>query len=265
MMENMNYVICNKGRNLNIHYAVYTSEGDRKVNEDYLLVGSDSNGICFTLSDGLSMYDGGELASRAVCECVIGNMTQFSTHEYSEALLNIYSMAAERVNLMQNNYSEFNKLSATLNTLYISGNTAYLSHIGNARTYFLRNRKIVVKTNDHTQAAVLVKAGTILEDNIRSNRYRKIILKSLGQGYSDSDYEVIRPILVQPGDDFIICSDGLWELIEDETIEKTLPDTADPVKWISGMIKYIEDANIRNKDNISVIAIHIGEVHDDRE
>lgn len=259
MMENMNYAIYDSEKQLKIKYALYTSAGDRSENEDYMLIASDYNGMYFSLADGLSRYGGGKRAAQAACKSAIGDFASntINDFDYHNVFAKIYKNASEKIKQVQSDFSNFNKMYSTLNLLYINPTNAYLSHIGNTRTYLFRNGKKIVRTNDHSQEAALERAGIIPDDEKIRRRNRKIILKALGDDADGNNFELSEPIKVEAGDDFLICSDGLWEYIEDAEIEKALSNSSKPCVWLNNMLEYIGDKEIKNKDNLSAIAIHI--------
>lgn len=265
MTENTNYVICDDGKKLSFSYALYTSAGDRTLNEDYMLVGANRNSVIFALADGMSKYGGGEIAAKAACTSAISEFAACDDLGEVSAFARMYESAISKIKSEQQQLSPFNKIYSTLNLLYFYSNNAYLSHIGNTRTYFFRDNKIISKTNDHSQAAVMANAGIISEDEIRFKRGRKVLLKTLGAESGDMDYDINSPIRIKAGDAFLICSDGLWEQISDRDIEETLSISESPDKWIYNMVKSIENAEINNKDNLSAIAIRINGVQNDQE
>lgn len=223
----------------------------------------DSRAVYFALADGLSKYGGGENAARIACVGAIDMLTDSEQLDDSYIFSNIYKNLSAKIKSEQDLQSPFNKVSTTLNLVYFYSGKAYESHIGNSRTYCFKNKKIYSCTTDHSQAAEMVKAGIISENNLRSSKMRKVLLKSLGVDLFDNIQEITTPVLLEKGDDYLICTDGLWECITEENIEKALQNSENPHMWLSNMIKCICDADIKNKDNMSAIAIHINGVEND--
>lgn len=260
MTENLNYVICGRQGIIDLSYATFTSIGDKKENEDYLLVGEDNKTIVFSLADGLSKYGGGGKAAKTACLSAVSSLLMSDDLEDNTALANTYKSAAEEIIAEKHGISYLNEIYSTLNLLYLYNGKAYGSHIGNTRTYVFRDKKITQKTGDHTQAAILAKAGIISEDELNTNHNRHILLRALGTDDDKPAFESLCPVKIKAGDDFLLCSDGVWEHLSDESIERALYRSCNPEQWISNMLEDIERTNGGNKDNMSAIAIHVNGV-----
>lgn len=172
-------------------------------------------GCLFTIADGVGGYGGGDIASREAAAA-------FSQAYYAdraaperaikgalgEANLRVYDLAIEM---------KHPNLSTTLSGIAIVGSRFHLVHIGDSRVYRLRPRtEIELLTEDHSEAWQLVKMQILSPSRVRSHPRRHVLTRSLGSN------AIARPTArsgdVQPGDIFVQCTDGVWEVIEDEEI-----------------------------------------------
>jgi protein phosphatase len=204
------------------HAAISDQGPARKTHEDtvahYVPGESDilaQKGGMFVIADGVGGYGGGDIASREAARVFIE--TYYSENSLpdraikaalGEANLHVYDLAAK---LRHPN------LSTTLSGLAIVGSRYHLAHIGDSRVYRLRaHTAIELLTEDHSEAGELVKMQILSPDRVRSHPRRHILTRSLG---SDA---IARPMAksgaVQVGDYFVQCTDGVWELVEDEEI-----------------------------------------------
>ena len=97
---------------------------------------------------------------------------------------------------------------------------AYLAHVGDSRGYLIRGGEITQRTEDHSWVNEQIKAGLITPETAKHHRFRNIITRSLGfQEEVEIDTQVLR---AEPGDLYLLCSDGLSNLVEDDEIREML-------------------------------------------
>ena len=118
--------------------------------------------------------------------------------------------------------------------------------------------KIVKRTLDHSVPQMLALTGEIDESEIRHHKNRSIILKTLGIEWETPMYEIMKPIPLSKCDAFLLCSDGFWEMIEDEEMCSCLTGTWDPGNWLDRMLEKVhERGRGTNMDNYSAIAVRV--------
>jgi len=146
-------------------------------------------------------------------------------------------------------------MGTTLTALLVEEGRGYLVHAGDSRAYLLRDGEIRQLTEDHSWIAEQVKAGIMSEEEAQSSRYRHVITRSIGFEQDvdlDSD-----ELIVQAGDCFLLCSDGLSNYIEGDelgelmhrTFYRQLPDVL------------VDVANERGgDDNITAVVVYVANV-----
>jgi serine/threonine protein phosphatase PrpC len=103
-------------------------------------------------------------------------------------------------------------MGTTAVSILIDGKTSYIAHVGDSRAYLVRQDKVEQLTEDHSFVARQIKAGVLTAEEARSHRMRNVIYRSLGY---QEDVEVdVQVREVQPGDRFLLCSDGLSGHVE---------------------------------------------------
>lgn len=143
--------------------------------------------------------------------------------------------------------------TATLLALTLVGPFAYVSHAGDSRAYLFRAGELRPLTTDHTLAMMQLKRGEISREDYGKSPYRKTLTQSLGATVA------MRPDLaelrMQTGDRFLLCSDGLHRLVDDDAIASILgahPKDADAAE---ALVAAANDAG--GKDNITVICLTV--------
>lgn len=229
-----------------------TDRGGRKNNEDFLCHAQADKLWCFVLCDGLGGHAGGEVASeiaaRAACDAfkAAPRLSAKAAEEYLEKAADALIRArAERPELCD--------MSTTASLLLTDGNEAVWAHIGDSRIYYLQNGEISFVTDDHSVAFMEFESGKITYDQIRKSPNRNKLFRCMGGADGGADVsEVIEP---RCGDAFLICSDGFWEYVSEDCIEKTFKASASPKEWLREMLSVLHENETETNDNYSAFAV----------
>jgi protein phosphatase len=142
----------------------------------------------------------------------------------------------------------------TITMLAVYGDQAVISNVGDSRAYLLRNHEMVQITRDHSLVANLVTEGQIMPDEIYTHPQRNMIYRYLGQkgpAHVDIFHETL-----QPGDFFLLCSDGLWEMVKSSRrMMKFIETAVDPQAACQKLVEAANEAG--GEDNISVVVIQV--------
>ncbi len=244
----------------------------REKNEDSLLV-SDPLGL-FVVADGMGGHLGGEYASRLAVKTVEEAMGQlqndpeatipveipFDRSDPGEHLKYAIRLASHRIFEEAHTSHNLHGMGTTAVALLIRDGKGYIANVGDSRAYLVRGHEIVQLTSDHSLVAEQLRAGFITEEELKHHKFKNIITRSVG---FQSDVEIdllIRDL--DPGDRFVLCSDGLTNLVEDKDILKIV--SKNPAK--ESCQKLIELANKRGgDDNVTVIVCNIEETSNEQE
>ncbi|MBR5430695.1 MAG: serine/threonine-protein phosphatase, partial [Firmicutes bacterium] len=115
---------------------------------------------------------------------------------------------------------ELSGMGTTLTVIWEDGDRVLLGHVGDSRAYRLRGEQLTQVSQDHSLVAEMVRDGLLTQEEADRHPYRNIITRALG-----TDEEVEPDILEldkQPGDRFLICSDGLTEYVKDQQLLEIL-------------------------------------------
>lgn len=237
----------------------------RDHNEDSAFM--DAGKGFFVVADGMGGHAAGEVASAMAVETVRKTLEESSTE--IDAFKNAPSDAGRRgiVQLLQNavlaahqavfqrGQSESDKagMGTTLDVVLVAGPEAFVAHVGDSRTYLIRDHRSSQVTTDHTVAEVLVIEGKLTIEEAQHSPLRTILVNAIGVS-ADVGVEMAH-VSLKRGDRLLLCSDGLHDYFtnEQEIADKLSGD--DPGDALKDMV---ELAKLRGgHDNITGIAVDV--------
>jgi protein phosphatase len=149
--------------------------------------------------------------------------------------------------------ADYEGMGTTFVAATICDNVMYVANIGDSRLYVISN-EIIQITEDHSLVQAMVKTGELDKDEAKSHPNKNIITRALGTN------ETAQPdffeVELDEGDIVLLCSDGLTNMLNDETIEKIIRENADNLQAATEIL--VKQANENGgKDNITVIIVKV--------
>ena len=228
----------------------------RELNQDYYYISKETDEPkIYILADGMGGYKGGEIASKLATDSVrkyIENNFD-STPKEKEEILKLIGSAVEYANMVVYEKSkeipELEGMGTTIEICLIYNNKAYIGHIGDSRIYRIRKEVIRKLTKDHSYVQKLVEDKKITREEAKSHPKKNMLTRALGcTPYVEPD---LRARNFEKGDVFIICSDGLTNMVDEKRIYELVKN--DITTATDNLIKEANDAG--GYDNITVIII----------
>jgi len=145
-------------------------------------------------------------------------------------------------------------LGSTVTVVLAQNDQAYIANIGDSRTYLLRDKQLAPVTRDHSLVARLVESKQIEPEDVYTHPQRNLIYRSLGAGHKNIEVDIFHETL-HAGDTLLLCSDGLWEMVRHQELQKTLSEQASPQKICETLID-MANAN-GGEDNITAVVVHV--------
>jgi protein phosphatase len=220
-------------------------------------------GHLLVVADGVGGMAGGEAASAlavGVVEQVVLDALQggaprepapeqaFLTRALTEADGRIHHEARRR--------PELHGMGTTMTLAYIAGREAVVAHVGDSRCYLHRDGQLYLLTRDHTLIAELVRRGTIRSEDAVQHSLRHVILNVIGGSEEGVQVDVHR-VPLQAGDQLLLCSDGLTEMVSDADIRSILHVEKEPAYACQ---RLVERANANGgMDNVTVVVARFEE------
>ena len=230
--------------------------GGRRRNEDSLGFCADETLGCFVLADGAGGYSGGRVASKVVVRQML---TLFSASpEVSQSAITA-TLPAARLALAQfrEKYPRLAAMDTTIVTLLLDTQRAlaYWSHLGDSRIYLFRHGRARRLTNDHSLLQSMIDSGLV---GNKTHGNRNVLYATVGSGEIPEQAVCEKPLALQSGDIFLLCSDGFWESVSEEVMEEMLPQAESPEQWLNDMMRELLDHPAAEQDNFSALAIWVG-------
>lgn len=235
-------------------YAVYSDIGNRDVNEDSLGVCSNNGNNCFVVCDGLGGHGMGDVASSTVVEVF---KDQFEKNCRADDFLgNAFYAGQDVLMAKQMTHRAKRKMKTTAVAMVTDDKYAHIGHIGDSRLYIFRKNKVKVRTLDHSIPQMLVLSKQLKESEIRNHPDRNIVLRVMGVEWEEPMYELMKPIPLKKCDAFLLCTDGFWELIDENAMCMLLKQSGDVAQWLNAMANTVKMNGMgKNPDNNSAIAV----------
>lgn len=210
-------------------------------------------GHLFIVADGMGAHAAGELASELAATHIPHLYHKYREVSAPEALKRAVIEANAEINRRGEANEEFHNMGTTCSILSLLPQGAVVAHVGDSRVYRLRNQQLEQLTFDHSLVWEMRAAGQISGDDSSHLVPKNVITRSLGP-YPDVRVDMEGPFPVEVGDVFLLCSDGLTGLVEDEELASLLsnlePDDAVQV--------LVDLANLRGgHDNSTAIVVKV--------
>jgi protein phosphatase len=233
----------------------------RESNEDsvFYFQPEDANqmrnkGTLTIVADGMGGHQAGEVASRTAVETIQQSYYDLSDENPREALEQAFLDANRDIFIAANADPSLNGMGTTATALLLIKDLAYFAHVGDSRLYRIRDEEIALLCEEHTLVMEMVKNGLLPLHEARQHPYRNVITRALG---TNPELQVNTPpqaLPMQMGDCYVLCSDGLHDLVEESEIQRIVAGS----DAFEACHRMIELANRRGgHDNISVAVIKI--------
>lgn len=241
---------------MKIEYCTHTDTCDRPVNEDRFAACRTPFGYCFALADGLGGLARGDAAAELVCRSVTEAAARLPrvTGQDLEALF----LTAQR-DLLDKQRAEHceSQMKTTLNLVLLDRQTIRWGHVGDSRTYYAENGRLLRRTLDHSVSQMLSAAGQVAESEIRFHEDRSKLLRVLGTPWQRSAVDLEPELPLRGSQQLLLCSDGFWEYITEEQIQICLEEADNPRTWMENMLELIRRNEHGRRDNRTAITVWI--------
>ncbi len=212
-----------------VYRGVYASKTDRgrvrKTNEDQAHVAISANDEVFLIvCDGVGGAARGELASKMAVDSLLASFQKKKSHRFAFFDRIFFHRALKEANSLiyetaRKNESNCGNMSTTLVCALISRNRLLIASLGDSRAYWVKEGKLLQLTEDETYVHALVKAGKISEQEAAVHPDRHVIMNALGI-YPSISFSFLKR--KYSGEPILLCSDGLYTQVSEETIEAIL-------------------------------------------
>ncbi|MDH5179572.1 MAG: protein phosphatase 2C domain-containing protein [Gammaproteobacteria bacterium] len=220
----------------------------REINEDSVMSNPESG--LWAVADGMGGYEAGNVASNMIAQTLqsVGKQKLLSDFVTSveDKLLDVNQRILEYAEIMLDGRT----LGSTVVSLLIKGQVGICMWVGDSRLYLLRNNELIQLSRDHSRVEELLQQGLITEEEAQNHPDSNVITRAIGIG--DELCVDVNVFNVQLGDVFLLCSDGLYNAVNEHEIMNQMGNgTAE-----QGVSSLIATA-LQNgaSDNVSIIIV----------
>ncbi len=212
-------------------------------------------GHLYGIADGMGGYAHGGIASKLALE------TFFDTFYEANGATPLQKF---RVGIQNANLSVYQtaqqmaagRMGTTLTTVNIFGHNLYVGHVGDSRAYLIRENKSICLTNDHTRVGELVRMKILAPDKVRTHSQRSVLEKCLGASlFVQPD---VFKVHVKEDDMLVLCTDGVWSVIEDDEFANLTKDKNSPKELGKEIINLAMKRE--SDDNLSIIVLRFNKL-----
>lgn len=219
----------------------------RDHNEDTYGVNADLN--LFLVADGMGGHDHGEIASALARDNIIYSVNRGESLQQA-----IRTANQEIINSSLEKPSDL-PMGTTVALLQLNGTDYQCAWVGDSRVYLLRDNKLTAISSDHSYVQELLSQNLITAEQARTHPHRNVVTQALG--VTDNSEIKVSTIdgSYQGGDKFLLCSDGLTEEVDDQSIEQIMAKDLHPKEIVDQlMILALEQGG---SDNITVLVVEL--------
>lgn len=214
----------------------------------------------FIVADGMGGHAGGDVASAIALTRIMETDKVYASAHDAEFALQASLIAANSL-LAETVYEhpELTGMGTTVSAILRVGHQLAFAHIGDSRVYLFRGGVLTQISADHTFVQRLVDSGRITPEEAAVHPRRSVLMRVLGD--VDSSPEIDTAILdTQPGDRWLLCSDGLSSYVTDDKIEGVLESESTPKAAAEKLVK--ESLDQGAPDNVTIVIVDIDETTD---
>jgi len=205
---------------MQVEYAKVSALGDREDNQDRAAVVVADDAAIMLVFDGMGGHSDGARAAETGLR-VVQEMFMASTLPVFDPQGFLYTALArahdEVVALGIDVAVDF-RPRATCAVCLVQEGGAYWAHIGDSRIYQIRDRRVLVRSRDHSHVEVLIQEGAITEEEAQDHPMRNFVECCIGGDAPVPDMSITRKKRLQPGDVLLACTDGLWSGLSDNDV-----------------------------------------------
>lgn len=209
------------------------------------------------LADGMGGHQAGEVASRMAVDVIAAQVRDTAPASGTRdggTIMRAVREANSAIHEAARTHSAYQGMGSTVVVTLFSGNRLYIGHVGDSRAYRLRDRTLAQLTKDHSVVQELVNRGLFTPEEARQSLAKNLVTRALG---TDPTIEPeITDAVVRRGDIYLLCSDGLTDVVSDGEIVEIL--RAAETDMDVAARRLVDKANDGGgPDNISVVLVRV--------
>lgn len=210
---------------------------------------------CWVVADGVGGQGAGEVAAQLAVDTLLQGIGDLPICE-PQVLQSLLASAHQTIAAARHPDSVGADMASTVVALISDGKTALWGHVGDSRLYHFRAGKIWDRTEDQSLVNMLLARGVLQAEEVDQFPQRHIILHALGQDKAP-EFCTGQPVALKSGDGFLLCSDGVWELLNDAELLDCWRNSMSAQEWLDNIERLIQPRAIGDADNYTAVAVRV--------
>lgn len=220
----------------------------RDLNEDAVLINDDIK--LYVLSDGMGGHNAGEVASALANEVMENSLK--GKEPSAPLLIAAVQDANAAVYQKQLTDAALSGMGTTMTALWEGEEHVYIAQVGDSRAYLMRGSKLMRMTEDQSLVGDLIRSGALTPEQAKTHPYRHVITQAVGT--EEEVTPAAQKVLKCQGDVWLLCSDGLNDMIDDDEIAEVMREYRGE-ECAEKLITMALDAG--GRDNVSVLILEV--------
>jgi len=229
---------------------IFTHKGKREINQDYVLIRNlNPETFLFIVADGMGGYEKGEIAARLVSESILTYLSSLPDIDSNHV-----QKAINKANLAIRQFKQKAgiKLGTTVGGTIITSNEALCFWVGDVKVFHFKYNILQKESHSHTLMNEVLDKGSIINPEL-INKYKHVVTRSVQGEVDRSQIDFFKVELIDENDIFLVCSDGVSDMLSGIQIQQILESTESYVEAMNS----IEESLLREaKDNFSMVLIN---------
>ena len=248
-----------------IELAILSRQGGRGSNQDACGHWHTDDRLCCVVADGAGGHGGGDVAAKLVVSHII-DQASLAPLARADEVQDLLIDANAHLRRHQSDSDSTKDMHSTVVALFVdlTCQEALWGHAGDSRLYLFRDGLMLSHTRDHSVVQLMADAGLLMPEQMRTHPRRSELQSALGSAPEDLLVSTVaRPWSLKPRDVFLLCTDGLWEYVDEAEMCASLSRATDPGAWLAKLeelvLLHAAESGKTGHDNFSGIAVWVGE------
>ena len=248
---------------MEFEYGAITDVGRVRANNEDAVTVDAAHGVA-VLADGMGGYNAGEVASALAVDLICAEMGRWlaeaapvaSARDVRRAMEICVDNANRTIFDAANTHAAYAGMGTTLAMAVVHGGQFLIGHVGDSRAYRWRGGVLEQLTRDHSLLQEQIDIGLITPEEAAASGNRNLVTRALG--VEDTVLLDVREVDIAPGDQLLLCSDGLNDMVRDDEIAAILAGDALPDAKCRALVDLANERG--GRDNVSVVIVKAQEL-----
>lgn len=242
---------------MDVEIVAFSRRGGRSYNEDSYGQWNDGQHAACVVADGAGGHGGGDVASTLARNCLLQGFSQ-APGVNPERLGELLRQADDLVREQQSSGHALARMrtTAVMLALDLVNDQFVFGHCGDSRLYCFRRGEVALRSTDHSLVQQLVASGALDQEGARLHPRRNVLLSALGAPAGELEVSVSDVLSLADGDLFLLCSDGVWELLPDARLAEIICSAASPSLALQALEREVVSLAHAEHDNFTAVLVN---------